>query len=415
LPDAAKRRLALIFGFVFLDLLGYSLILPLMPYYAETFGATLTLVGLLGTTNAVGQLIAAPIIGRLSDRYGRRPLLIFSIAGTFVAFLLLGTAKTLWMIFLSRAVDGLVGGNISLARAYIADITDEKNRARGLGIIGAAFGLGFIIGPAMGGFLGQWGYNIPALVAAGLSLLNLAAVIMWLPESLTPERRSAMRQSKGTVFTARALWDALNRPCSGALLHIQLMYALAFTLFQANFALWAKTRLALTAQSTSFVLTYVGVLAVLVQGFAIGRLTKRFRERMLIFAGTIAMAVSLLAWAWVPSLGWLLAVLAPIALAGGVLNTVLSSQLTKVVRPEEIGGILGLSASLQTFAQIVSPGVGGFLLDRIGSWTLGALGGAVMAWTIWFTWRNLVKKPDPGGTKPECEWDAVTSPTSGGS
>ncbi|UCC76503.1 MAG: MFS transporter, partial [Anaerolineales bacterium] len=151
--ETMRQRLVLVFGFVFIELLGYSLILPLLPYYAETFGATLTVVGLLGTVNAFSQLLAAPVVGRLSDRYGRRPLLIFSIGGTVISFLVLGFARSLWMIFVSRALDGIFGGNIALARAYITDVTDEKNRAPALGIIGAAFGLGFIIGPAMGGFL----------------------------------------------------------------------------------------------------------------------------------------------------------------------------------------------------------------------------------------------------------------------
>ena len=200
-----RKQLILIFGFVFLDLLGYSLILPLLPYYADAFGATVTMVGLLGTSNAVAQLIAAPIIGRLSDRYGRRPLLIFSITGTLVSFLMLGLANSLALVFLSRVLDGLLGGNIALARAYITDITDEKSRGRGLGIIGAAFGLGFIIGPAMGGFLSRYGFGVPALVAAGLSALNLVALLLWLPESTTPEQRAALRASPRTRFTLRAL------------------------------------------------------------------------------------------------------------------------------------------------------------------------------------------------------------------
>lgn len=385
-----RRRLALIFGFVFVELLGYSLILPLLPYYAETFGATLPVVGLLGTVNAVAQLIAAPVVGRLSDRYGRRPLLIISIAGTVISFLMLGLARSLEMIFLSRALDGLFGGNIALARAYITDVTDEKSRARGLGIVGAAFGLGFIIGPAMGGFLSRYGYSVPALVAAALSFVNLIGVILWLPESLTEAVREKLRTSMRTAFSLRNLRQALNLPCCSSLLQIRLWYSLAFTLFQANFALYAKTRLALTAQTTSFVLTYVGVLSILVQGLAIGRLTTRFRERNLIFAATILMGVALLGWAVSPNLIWLLAILAPIALSGGVLNTVLTSQLTKAVRAEEVGGILGLATSLQTFAQIVSPAVGSLALDRIGTWAPGIMGTLLMAWTAIFAWRTLM-------------------------
>jgi DHA1 family tetracycline resistance protein-like MFS transporter len=277
MDDQRKRRLGLVFGFVFIDLLGYSLILPLLPYYAETFGASLVVVGLLGTSNALAQLVAAPVIGRLSDRYGRRPLLIFSIAGTVVSFLIFGFAETLAVLFISRILDGLLGGNTALARAYITDVTDEKDRSRGLGLIGAAFGLGFIIGPALGGFLSRFGYDAPAFVAAGLSMLNLVGVILWLPESLTEERRAAI-QKQGrprAAFNLKALRDALNRPCAGPLLHAILFYNLAFTLFQSNFALFTKARLELDAQATSYILTYVGVLSSLVQGFAIGRLTDR--------------------------------------------------------------------------------------------------------------------------------------------
>jgi len=389
-----KRRLLLIFGFVFIDLLGYSLILPLLPYYAEAFGATLTVIGLLGTTNALAQLIAAPVIGRLSDRYGRRPLLIFSIAGTVLSFLLLGLARSVPMLFLSRVLDGLLGGNIALARAYITDVTDEKSRARGLGIIGAAFGLGFIIGPAMGGFLSRFGYNVPAFVASGLSLLNLIAVLLWLPESLSPERQSLMRQSPRTAFTFKALRTALQRPCSGPLLHIQLLYSLAFTLFQSNFAVFVKTRLGLTAQNTSFVLTYVGVLSVLVQGFAIGKLTQRFSERALMMAGIVGLAIALTAWAFVPNVGLLLAVLAPLALSGGVLGVMLTSQLTQSVTREEVGGTLGLSASLRTLAQIVAPGLGGLLLDNVSTWSVGVLAGLLMVWTLFFAWRRVLAVPE---------------------
>ena len=395
MSDALTRRLALIFGFAFIDVLGYSLILPLLPYYAETFGASPTLIGLLGTVNAIGKLIAAPTVGRLSDRYGRRPLLLISIAGTVVSFVLLGAAQSLLVLFISRILDGVVGGNISLARAYITDITDEENRARGLGIIGAAFGIGFVIGPVMGGILsGIGGYDFPAYVAAGLALFNLIAVALWLPESLTDETKAKLREDPKTRFSFGMLIETLQRPCVGTLFHIRLVFALAFMLFQANFSLYTKTHLGLTARMTSYVFAYVGLSAALVQGVAIGKLTDRFEERPLIFAGTLILAGALLAWAFVPNVWLLLVVLAPIALAVGILNTMISSQLTKVVPPEETGGTLGLSDSMRTLAQIIAPVSGGALIGNVGTWSVGVLGALLMAWTASYTRRHLLNKPE---------------------
>jgi DHA1 family tetracycline resistance protein-like MFS transporter len=262
-----KRKLVTVFIIVLIDLLGFSLILPLLPYYAETFGANPTLVGLLVGSYAAAQLIGAPVLGRLSDRYGRRPILLLSILGTFLGFLLLGFARSLWMLFASRILDGLTGGNISVAQAYITDVTDEKNRAKGLGLIGAAFGLGFIVGPAVGGVLSAWGYAVPALAAAGLSGLNLITVFIWLPESLSEARRAEISQRPRPAFSLGALWRALNRPRVGPLLHVRLFFGLASATFQSIFALYAQYRLGLTAQSTGYVLAYVGVLIVLDQSF----------------------------------------------------------------------------------------------------------------------------------------------------
>src|SRR5512141_2861008 len=212
-----NKRLFSIILVVFIDLLGFSLILPLLPYYAKTFGANQTVTGLLIASYALMQLIGAPILGRLSDRFGRRPVLLLSVFGTFVGFLLLGFANALWMLFVSRIIDGLTGGNLSVAQAYISDVTDAKDRSKGLGMIGAAFGLGFIIGPVTGGLLSQFGYGVPAFVAAVMSFANLALIYFWLPESLTLEKRASTTDKKPAV-TLGALLTALKRPFTGSLL-----------------------------------------------------------------------------------------------------------------------------------------------------------------------------------------------------
>jgi len=422
-----RNRLALVIAFVFIDLLGYSLFLPLLPFYAGVLGATPTLVGFLIASNALAQLIAAPVIGRLSDRLGRRPMLIFSISGTLASFLLLGLVEPLGhllaslasgripvesaplvMLFFSRILDGLAGGDISLAQAYITDVTDEKSRAKGLGMIGAAFGMGFIIGPAMGGTLSNWDYAtaifatvglsryaVPAAVAVGLSVLNLLGVILWLPESLPPEKRTLMANSPRTAFTARCLWECLHRPRFGTLLRTRFSYMLAFTIFTANFALYTQYRLGLTDQATSYILTYIGLLVVLVQGFAIGRLTARFRETRLIFGAVNLMALMLLAWAFVPNVPLLLVVLAPLSLASGVLNTVVNSAVTKSVYHEEVGGALGLSSSLDSLTRVIAPAIGGFLLQQLGPPALGLFGALILAWVIVYVWRRLIVHPEP--------------------
>ena len=403
-------RLINIFIVVFVDLLGFSLILPLLPYYAGKFGASDVTIGLLTASYAAASLIGAPLMGRLSDRYGRRPILLASIAGTFLGFLILGFAEPIGRglagliapasanifiigtLFFSRLLDGITGGNITVAQAYISDITDEKNRARGLGLIGAAFGLGFIIGPAVGGLLsGSGHYSVPAFVAAGLCALNLISIFFFLPESLTDERRAAISQFKRPPFTLKALVTALNRPKIGPLLHVRFFFGLAFSMFQSIFSLYAASKLHLTTQATGFVLAYVGLLSVLVQGVGIGLVTKRFRENAIIITALWLMVFGLAGWAITPSLPVLLVVMLPLSLGGGTLNTILNSAITKAVAREEIGGTLGISASLESVTRVVSPSVGGFLLGTVGAWAPGTVSATLMLWTVWFAYRNIVR------------------------
>lgn len=388
-----NKPLASIFLIVFIDLLGFGLILPLLPYYAESFGASDTVIGLLVASYAAAQLVGAPLLGRLSDRFGRRPILLLSLFGTLLSFLMLGFANTLWVLFFARISDGITGGNISVAQAYIADVTDEKSRAKGLGMIGAAFGLGFIFGPATGGFLSQWGYAVPAFTAAGLVTINLLMVFFWLPESLTSEKRAALVQTEKPKFTVDALLAALQRPFSGSLLITRFVFGLAFSIFQTIFSLYALRRFNLDAQQTGYVLTYVGVLSVIVQGGLVGKLSERFRDDLLITVSVGIMALSLLGWAFVPSVTMLLVILAPIAFSGGILNTVISSALTKTVQPQEIGGILGLATSLESLTRVIAPTLGGFLLEKLGYWSPGIFGAVVLAGLFIYVWKVIFNHP----------------------
>lgn len=371
-----NKALPSIFLVVLLDLFGFSLILPLLPYYAESFSATEFVTGLLIASYALAQLIGAPILGRLSDRFGRRPILLLSVAGTALGFILMGFANSLWVLFIARIFDGLTGGNISVAQAYISDVTDKQERSKALGMIGAAFGLGFILGPVSGGYLSQFGFQVPAFFAAGLAFINLAMIYFRLPESLSIEARE--KATTKVRITANALFLAIKRPFIGPLLVTRFFFGIAFATFQTIFSLYALVRFQLDPINIGYVLTYVGVLAVLTQGFLVGKITNRFSEPVLITLFTGLMAISLIGWAFVESIPWLLVALLPLSISGGILNTLLSSTLTKHVEPAEVGGILGLSSSVESFTRVIAPIAGGWLLQTYGASAPGIFGGSIL-------------------------------------
>ena len=351
-----KSPLLPIFLIVFIDLLGFGLILPLLPFYAESFGASSVVVGLLIASYSAMQFIGAPILGRLSDRWGRRPVLLVSQLGTFTGFILLGLAASLPMLFLSRIIDGISGANLSTAQAYIADVTDEKNRAKSLGLIGAAFGLGFILGPAIGGWLSQYGYNVPAFVAAGLSAVTMVLTYFMLPE---PEKKGTASRRE---FSLNALKRAVSNPVIGKLLAMVFTFSVTFAMFQTSFALFAKSRFGFAQQETGFVLAYVGVLSVIVQAVVIGRLVKKIGEKQLAVISVTALAIGLVLMGLVQSTLALILVMPILSFGGGATTPILTSLLTKSVDRTEIGGILGVSTSVDSLSRIIAPILGNALL-----------------------------------------------------
>lgn len=366
-----------IFLIVLIGLVGFGIIIPILPYYATTFKASPFTVGALLASYSLCQMVATPYLGALSDTYGRRPILLLSQAGTFLSFILLGLANSLPLLFAARVLDGLSGGNISTAQAYISDITEEQHRTKAFGLIGAAFGIGFIMGPALGGFLARNGnYAAPAFAAAGLSLAALALTFVWLPESLPKEARTEARPPR--VLDIAGLREALGMGQLGVLLAIFFLFNFAQTGFQSMFALFTLARLHFGARETGYVLAYVGVLGALLQGGGIRPLVKRLGEGRMVRAGLLIATFGLVATTWVTTLPALLVALAPVAAGLSLATPALNSLLTLQSPPGRYGEILGLSQSVAALARVLAPLAAGFVFDSIGAAAPFLLAGALL-------------------------------------
>jgi len=360
-----RSPLLVIFITVFIDLVGFGIVIPVLPYYAEgtKFGATPTQVGLLFASYSVMQLVFSPVLGRLSDKYGRRPILLMSLLGTAVGFLVLGFATTLWMLFVGRIIDGISGGNISTAQAYIADVTTKENRAKGMGLIGAAFGLGFVFGPAIGGILSRWGINVPFLFAGGLALANAILLYLTLPETVTPDHPARVSAASGRGW--RQLLDALREPRLAYVLAIYFLGIVAFSIMTATFSLFMMFRLGYDAFHNGWVFAFVGIISAAIQGGLIGKLVKRFGEPLLIIVGALLFSASLFVIPFVTlasGLSVLLALGATTAIGQALSAPSLSSLASKTASAAEQGGVLGVMQSVASLARAVGPSLAAVLI-----------------------------------------------------
>lgn len=377
-----KSPLALIFLTVFIDLLGFGIVLPLLPYFAhqEPFNAGEWQIGLLVAIYSLMQFIFAPIWGRLSDRIGRRPIILLSLLGSTLSYLIFAFAQNFPVLFLSRVLAGIGAANIPTAQAYIADCTTAENRAKGMGLIGAAFGLGFIFGPAIGGFLSQWGYRVPGLVAAGVCFMDLALTYFILPESLHSS-------SKGEVARREVNWSkmqqSLRRPIVGMLLVLFFIATFALANVEATFALLSKVRYGYTEAQTGYIFAYMGVLMAIVQGGLIRPLVSKLGERTLITAGTLVSAIGLCLLPYCTNF-WMLAVnLVVLSFGQGVSTPSITSLLSQSVAADEQGSILGVNQSLSSLARVLGPIWGGLMFDIGFQWPfISAAGFAFVAFLL---------------------------------
>jgi DHA1 family tetracycline resistance protein-like MFS transporter len=352
-----SRPLFVIFLTIFVNLIGFGIIIPLLPFYAETFGASPLLIGLLFAAYSVCQLVAGPVLGEWSDRYGRRPILLFSLAGTVVSFVMLAVAHSILMLFLARIVDGLSGGNIATARAYVADVTEPKDRSRAYGIIGAAFGLGFILGPALSGVLARVNITAPIWAAAIITLIATLIAWFWLPETVHRARASV-------GLPLRSLPALLSRPGLGRVLTMDFVYWFAFAMFQTTFALFAARRFGFDASQTGYFFAAFGLLGAVVQGGFIRPVVRRLGDATTFQVGLGCSVIGLVGAAATHSVALFVVALVPLAFGIGFGHPTVSSLISRAARGEEQGRVQGAASAMESLGRTLGPIWGNASLQR---------------------------------------------------
>lgn len=363
LSEKEKRQaLFLLFLSLVVVLIGFGIIIPLLPFYGKQFNASNLEIGLLYATFSFAQILGAPIWGQLADRYGRKPMFFISLLGTMAGYLLLANASSLWMVFLSRFIDGFAGGNVTIARAYVADILPPKERSKGYGLIGAAFGIGFILGPAVASFTVQYGYDMPAYTASALTFLTLILITMFLPEP-------SVKAHVEFLQPFSLILHYLKQKPIGELLLFNFLTQFVFSIFQTTFPLYLNYRFDFSESQVGWVLVYVGLLGAIVQGGIVRIIGPRFSTATILKVGFTVGTVSifLLAFIWEPIA--LYVILAFLALGTGLITPFLFSLISEKVPIQEQGRLNGVASSLESVARILGPICGNSLLGKTGTFS----------------------------------------------
>jgi len=369
-----SRPLLVILLTILVNLIGFGIIIPLLPFYAETFGASPLAIGLLFASFSLSQLIASPVLGEWSDRWGRRPILILSLLGTVVSFVMLALAHSLLMLFAARIVDGLSGGNITTARAYIGDIATDENRARSFGMLGAAFGLGFIIGPGLGGLFARISYTAPIWAAAVITVAAMLLAWFWLPE--TVHRTSA---SAGSPW--RALREVGGRPGLRVLFTIDFLYWASFAVYQTTFALFGQRRFGFDAMHIGYLLAAFGFLGVIVQAAMVGPIVRAIGERRTLTIGLLFAAAGWGGSAVTHTFWVFVAMLVPGAIGIGLTNPSLISLVSAAGGRHEQGRVQGAAGALESLGRTVGPVWGNGVLQWMGEGAAYGSAAAVLVGT----------------------------------
>ncbi|MBS1963830.1 MAG: MFS transporter [Bdellovibrionales bacterium] len=381
---------------VAVDVLGLTLVIPLLPFYAEKYGASPSVVGLLVSAYAACQLVSGPFLGSLSDRYGRRPVLILSQIGTFIGFMILAHANALWMIFLSRLIDGSTAGNLSVAQAYIADVTPPEDRAKSFGIIGIAFGFGFLIGPALSGFLSHFGYVYPIYLAAALSLTSIIGTSFILPE---PERHvSPGEERKLGLFQFGSYAKDFRNPKVSSTLWQFVAFFMAFSTFIAGIALFAERRFSwhgtpFGPREVGFLFAYTGLLGIFIQGGFLARMVKKYGEERLVIFAFASAAIGYGCLSVAHSIPALLVAATFSAFGSGGLRPSLTALVSRQAGRHEQGRMMGLIQGLNSISSIIGPIFSGLLIDRgwLAAWA--GLMGLFSVWGLALILRDFSSRP----------------------
>lgn len=391
---------------IFIDMAGFALILPLLPFWAEHLGANATQVGLILTIYALAQFIFTPILGSLSDRYGRKKVIVASLLIEAASFALTALAGSLPILLIARFIGGIGASNIGSAQAVVADVTPPEGRARGMGMIGAAIGLGFVVGPAVGGVLTSLGASVPFLVAMGVALANALLVIRFLPE--TRKSRSATNSNTARGNMLFAGWQyVLKSGGLARLIAINLLFTIAFTAMEAVFPLFTQKTFGWTAMQNGYIFTYVGCIIVIMQGGLVGQLVKRFGERKLAIAGMVMLAAGLLMLTISVNLALLLIALGILSVGDGAVTPTISTLLSFASPEDAQGKTLGVAQGVAGLGRVIGPLIAGSLFQFSGAGTPFLVGGIVIALATLLLLPALPPRP----TQVEAHLDSLPGTT----
>lgn len=383
------KRLYVIFLIIFTEVLGFSIVLPLIPFMGLSLGLTPIQIGLIASVFSVCQLFASPITGKLSDRFGRKPLFILSQLSTLAGFLLLGFATTAILLIASRLIDGLLGSNMTVSQAYISDITEPQHRTRVYGYSSGVFGAGLIFGPVIGGVLSRINYSVPMFFAAGITLISIVLVVLFLSETITEKPDKLSLGFKDIVPINDAVRFVKSHQVRNSLFMF-FIYNVGFHLFISNFSLLAETQFHVDADQVGFYMAWIGILRVVIQTFLIARLLRALGESRILRTGIVAMIISMVGLALSADYLFVFVPLIFLAYGTGVSRPILTSKLTNSVTKKETATVLGVNNSLTSVAQILTPIAGGFIIQYLPSQTLPILSALFFSSLLLFL-RNHVK------------------------